>query len=125
MTATTLDLASAPVLQRAADHIVARGISRDAYVTPDDSKPSQEWPVDAMGAIAVACGLHPDVWENEDRDNGDITPANNAAALLADSLGLDPQPALDETLGAWSDKHTPAQVVTAMRNAAQEAEATP
>jgi hypothetical protein len=54
-----------------------------------------------------------------------LVHACEAADLLVLHLGLNPEDAYDETLGAWSDEHTVEQVVTAMRAAAQETQATP
>jgi hypothetical protein len=121
MTATTLDLASAPVLLRAANRIVETGLARDGYTAPGDDTNPDTWPVDALGAIAAACGLPPKVWENDHLDEPGLAAACEASDLLVLHLGLNPEDAYDETLGDWSDEHTVEQVVTAMRAAAKEA----
>lgn len=118
MTTETLDLTPGPVLERAADLIEQRGLAREDYVNPRDGVDPDLWPLDPLAAIAVAAGLDPHVWE-EDLDHNQIAPAVMAVDVLAISVGLDPDGAYDETVGAWSDDRTAEQVVAALRDAAQ------
>ncbi|UBU09999.1 DUF6197 family protein [Nonomuraea gerenzanensis] len=114
-----LDLAPGAVLARAADIIKANGIARNDYYHPDTDDP-RACPVCVLGAIAVACGFHPDAWNH---DNADLpfNPAYAAADALIDYLGLDPGPAYDETVGSWSDDNDLVRVVAELRAAAREA----
>lgn len=131
-----LDLATGPVLCRAANALVAHGLAKDDFATGDAR--------DAAGAIAEACGLDPTDWD-ADQPAADITPDERelwttarAAALaalraLVGHLRPDLKPEamsrreLVELAGDWNDHpdRTPAQVVTAMRTAAREMEPTP
>jgi hypothetical protein len=141
VTATTLDLASAPVLLRATDRIVEWGHIKNDHIDHEDGG------YDAAGAIADACGLDPADWDNHTApptgpDGPTYAPgvweARRAAAIaalrtLVGHLRPDLKPEamtrreLIEWAGDWNDHpdRTPAQVVTAMRAAAQEAVATP
>jgi hypothetical protein len=120
MTATTLDLAPGPVLLRAADRIAETGLARNDYYEAAEGENPRNCPVCVLGAIAVACDFDPNAWVWADDLDRSFTPAYAAADALVEHLGLDPEPAYDETLGDWSDEHTVEQVVTAMRAAAQE-----
>jgi hypothetical protein len=122
---TILDLAPGPVLLRAADRIAATGLAHEDYTSPADGFDPEYWPVDVLGAIAAACGLPPNAWEDDRMQHPALVHACEPADLLVLHLGLNPEDAYDETLGDWSDEHTVEQVVTAMRAAAQEAVATP
>jgi hypothetical protein len=117
----TLDVAPAAVNLRAADLIAANGLAHDAYCLELDGRPYTECPVDVLGALAVAAGLHPMVWEDDYLNEPQIVHACEAADLLVCHLGFDPAKSYDETLGAWSD-HQPADyIVTMMRAAARQA----
>lgn len=122
MTDTTT-LAPAAVWLRAADVIDRNGLACGDYVTPRDGCDPDTWPVCTMGAIAVACGLEPAVWEEwngaVDEDGG-FARAVEAVAQFAVHLGLDPEATFDETIGGWSDDQTAGEVVAALRAAAQE-----
>jgi hypothetical protein len=114
-----LDLTPAAVILRAADVIARNGLAHEDYITAKDGVFPDEWPVDALGAIAIACGLHADAWEDDDLQHPELVSACEAADLLVLHLGLDPAKAYDETLGAWSDEHDAEHVVAEMRAAAQ------
>jgi hypothetical protein len=133
----TLDLATGPVLCRAANVIVEWGHIKDDHIDNEDGG------YDAAGAIADACGLDPTDWDNQTApptgpDGPTYAPgvweARRAAALAAlrTLVGhLDPESRPEamsrrevvEWAGCWNDdeQRTAAQVVTAMRNAAKEA----
>lgn len=121
MTTETLDVAPAAVNLRAADVIAANGLAHDTYCLELDGRPHIEWPVDVLGAIAVAVGLHPKVWEDDHLDQPQIVHACEAADLLVLFLGFDPAKSYDETLGAWSDYQPADYIVTKMRSAARQA----
>lgn len=128
----TLDLATGPVLLRAANIIDTHGLAQDDYVNEHGRDPA--------GAIAEACGLDPADWD-ADQPTNNITPNERepwktarAAALAAlrtliGHLRPDLKPdtmsrrELVEWISEWSDAEhrTAADVVIAMRAAAREA----
>jgi hypothetical protein len=136
MTATTLDLASAPVLLRAADRIAEWGHTKNDHIDHDTGG------YDAAGAIADATGLDATDWDNRTApptgpDGPTYAPgvweARRAAAIAAlrTLVGhLDPESRPEamsrrevvEWIGGWNDHpdRTAAQVVTAIRAAAKE-----
>lgn len=120
-TTQTLDLAPAAVNLRAADRIERNGLAHTTYSQTVDGKNISDWPMDPLGAIAYECGLDPKVWEDDHLGHAGLAAACEAADLLVMYLGLDPEGAYDETLGAWADG-LPATVVTSeMRAAARQA----
>lgn len=124
---TTLDLATGPVLTRAANLIVAHGLGRDDFTDTHGRH-------DTCGAIAIASGLEPDDWHDQPDTSGDDAWKTRRAAALAALRTLighlypDSRPedmsrdALIVKAGEWNDHpdRTPAQVATAMRNAARQ-----
>lgn len=123
---TTLDLATGPVLLRAANLIVTDGHAKQDY--RDDNGACC-----AAGAIAAASGLTPADWgETNTPDTG--RQAGRAAALdalraLIHHINPTTRPEAmtrrqaAEWVALWNDHpdRTVAQVVTAMRAAAREA----
>jgi hypothetical protein len=141
MNATTLDLASAPVLLRAANVIVTHGLMKEEFTGDNGARCS-------AGAISDACYLDPADWyDNPDlavaRDEDDLDELESwqtarAAALAAlrtliGHLYPDSRPEemsriqLLDKVATWNDDEhrTAGQVAAAMRAAAREAVATP
>lgn len=128
---TTLDLATGPVLQRAANLIVTNGLSKDDFITPDGAYCS-------AGAIAYACNLDPTDWDDltdpaiadDERDDWQAARAAALAALrtLVGHTDSDARPEemtrreLIEIISGWNDHEdrTADQVAAAMRDAARE-----
>ena len=127
----TLDLATGPVLCRAANALVEHGHIKNDYANENGR--------DTPGSIAEACGLEPTDWDDladpaladNERDDWQAARAAALAALrtLIGHLRPDLKPEamsrreVVEWIGDWNDHpdRTPAQVVTAMRAAAREA----
>lgn len=120
MSDTTLDMSYAAMLVCAADLIETNGIARNDYFHPDYSDDARTCPVCVLGAIAVAAGFHPDTWNSDTANFGKFRPVREVADLLIDRLGLDPELRYDESIGGWSDGHTPEHVVAALRDIAAE-----
>jgi hypothetical protein len=132
----TRDLATGPVLLRAADTLVQWGHIKDDHIDNEDGG------YDAAGAIADAAGLDAADWDpcpvppiyqgKPVYAEGDWERRRAAALAALRTLAghLDPESRPEamsrrevvEWVGTWNDdeQRTAAQVVTAMRNAARE-----
>uniref|UniRef100_UPI003F49151B DUF6197 family protein n=1 Tax=Streptosporangium sp. CA-235898 TaxID=3240073 RepID=UPI003F49151B len=81
-----LELSPEAVLSRAADVIDRNGLAPQGYTyLPQEGKSPRDCPVDALGAVAVAAGLHPTAWLDGPR-NLDLTAFYAAAERLGDLL---------------------------------------
>ena len=119
--ATVLDLAPAAVNLRAADRIARNGLAHTRHCQPIPGLDVGDWPMDPMGAIAYECGLHPDVWGADRRDQPGLAAADAAVDLLVLYRGLDPATSPEETLGKWADSALVTVVASEMRAAARQA----
>ncbi|MEU8378300.1 hypothetical protein [Streptosporangium sp. NPDC048865] len=81
-----LGLSPEAVLSRAADVIDRNGLAPQGYTyLPQDGKSPRDCPVDALGAVAVAAGLHPTAWLDGPQ-RLDLTAFHAAAERLGDLL---------------------------------------
>jgi len=112
----------AAVLNMAADVIERNGIALGEFYVAEQGRDPRDCPVCAMGAIAVAAGLHPEAWDDE----GVTSAAEDAAAFLADRLGWPDGEAAVTVVGNWNDQlKDAARVAAELRAAAEAAAATP
>lgn len=120
--AVPLGLSMAAVLNMAADVIERNGIALGEFYVAEQGRDPRDCPVCAMGAIAVAAGLHPEAWDDE----GVTSAAEDAAAFLADRLGWPDGEAAVTVVGNWNDQlKDAARVAAELRAAAEAAAATP
>lgn len=116
--AAPLGLSPAAVLDIAADVIERNGLAIGEFYMAEQGRDPRDCKVCAMGAIAVAAGLHPEAWDDE----GITSAAEEAADFLADRLGWTPddEPAVT-IVGSWNDRLKDAAKVAAELRAAAEA----
>ncbi|MEV0149065.1 MULTISPECIES: hypothetical protein [unclassified Nonomuraea] len=116
----TLNLSPAAVALAAADVIERQGLARGDFYDQEACLPPHTSPVCVLGAVAVAAGFDPHVWEDDRQWTPAFRLALDTADMLIDWLGLDHDESYVDSLGRWSDERDAATVVRELCNAALE-----